>query len=103
MTIVYISGPMRNHRDRNEPAFRAAADRLRGQGYQVIVPHDISLFVPGADIMLTDDDMVQIDTVVLDYCDAIYMLPGWQKSKGAVMEHEAAEIIGLTIWEEVPS
>jgi hypothetical protein len=31
-------------------------------------------------------------------CDAIYMLKGWEKSKGASLEHHIAKELGLEIY-----
>ena len=34
-------------------------------------------------------------------CECIYMLRGWQKSLGAVLEYDIAAQIGLEIWDEL--
>lgn len=33
-------------------------------------------------------DFMAYDFLILNQCDYIYMLPDWNKSKGAIMEHE---------------
>lgn len=40
--------------------------------------------------------------VVLTEADALYMLPNWQKSKGARIEHAIAEIMEKPIYYSVP-
>lgn len=38
----------------------------------------------------THEDYMKIDLMLLDLADAIYLLKGWDKSKGACMEHGCA-------------
>ena len=39
------------------------------------------------------------DIAALVTCDAIHLLPGWQRSKGATLEHHIAERLGLEVFE----
>ena len=41
-----------------------------------------------------------IDTTLLSFCDAIYMLDNWWNSNGARLEKEYAESLGLVIMYE---
>lgn len=43
------------------------------------------------------EDLMKTDIEALKQCDAIYMLEGWQGSKGARIEHELALKMNLVI------
>lgn len=86
---VYISGPMTGLPESNYPAFEAAAKMLRSKNYQVYNPSERPWDNPRA--------------AFKDYCDficgadAVYMLPGWEKSIGARAEHALAVAVGCQI------
>lgn len=114
---VYISGPMRGVPLYNFPAFDAAATRLgmacgsvvfnpadedRRMGFdpaQLPFDHDWSTLPDG----LTVRDCADRDLEALKYCDTIYMLKGWEKSKGASAERAVAEWLGLAVIYEAES
>ena len=106
---IYISGSMTGHPDHNIPAFDAAAKRLREQGHFVINPHELStLFGPlneidwsfkavrgelGVGVGLEYEVSPRLANAVMDAdlaavrsCDAIYLLNGWEDSRGAKKE-----------------
>lgn len=94
---VYISGPMTGYVDHNFPAFHAAADHLRGKGYEVVNPAEMD------DPSATHEELAAIphwwylrrDIRALMDCDAIYLLPGWRWSKGANLEATVAAGCGI--------
>lgn len=75
----------------NFPAFHAAAAHLRTYGYTVINPAEIN-----PDHSMSWEACMRKDIAELVTCAAIYLLPGWQNSKGATLEHHIAERIGPT-------
>lgn len=104
---VYCAGPMRGHADWNFPAFFAASEFLEQQGYaainpaqldcdagyplerlKLLTPEEFQEFLKGA--MKRDLDAIQ-------GCDALVLLPGWEKSKGARAERAVAEWAGLRV------
>lgn len=89
---IYVAGPMSGILDFNFPAFRAAAEMLRGIGWQVENPAD-SGQVDGAEWA----DYMAYDLTRLGLCGAIYLLPGWSKSKGATEEKRIADFLGLKV------
>lgn len=91
--VVYIAGPMTGLPEYNFPAFNAAAERMRGEGMVVYNPADHGL-IPGADWT----DYLRFDLGNLVKCEAIYMLPGWSKSKGARLEHKLAKKLEFIIY-----
>ena len=113
---VYCSGPMTGHPDLNRPAFDAAEKRLTAQGHFVINPHRISeLFgtaeelaesfkifyaIEGKDNYVLKEELdrrasiarsvMDADLAAVRSCDAIYLLRGWEKSRGAKKEFAEA-------------
>lgn len=92
MPRVYVAGPMTGIADLNFPAFNAAAAELRKRGAWVENPAEIN-----PDPSMSWDDAMRADIPRLLTCDTIYMLPGWEKSRGACLEHHIAEALGMTI------
>ena len=90
---AYVSGPMTDMPEYNFPAFNEAAGRLREQGYEVSNPADRGV-IDG----WSWSDYLRVDLIDLVMCDAIFMLPGWQQSKGARLERHVAEQLGMAIW-----
>lgn len=102
---IYVAGPMRGCKLLNFPAFDRAAAVLRDLGYQVVNPAEIDR-ANGIDpkrpetIPANFDGLLRImlkrDFVaILDQCDAIALLEGWQKSSGARAETAIALALGL--------
>lgn len=106
---IYISGPMTGHPKLNRDAFRAAAVKLRKNGHFVVNPHELStLFGPlneidwsfkavrgelGVGVGLEYEVSPRLANAVMDAdlaavrsCDAIYLLKGWEDSRGAKKE-----------------
>lgn len=78
---IYIAGPMTGLPENNFPAFNAKAQELRAQGWHVENPADHGI-QEGA----TWSDYLRHDMARLATCSTIYLLPGWKKSKGALLE-----------------
>lgn len=100
---LYLAGPMTGLPDFNRPAFHAAAAALRAAGYEVVNPAELDESEP-----ITDPDgpgawerYMRRDIPHLCKCDALAQLPGWTKSRGAVLEESIAFEIGIdTDWVE---
>ena len=92
---IYVCGPMSKHADTdsNLPAFNDASHSLSVMGYIVLSP----AILPDG---LTQAEYMQIDLTMLQCCDAIYMLKGWDDSAGAMAEHALAMKLGLTVIHE---
>ena len=87
---VYVAGPMTGLPDHNFPAFNCAADKLRGQGWHVENPAEHGL-ITGA----VWADYLRWDISRLATCGAIYLLPGWETSKGALLEVSIGQALGV--------
>lgn len=91
---IYLSGPMSGLPDFNHKAFHAATAKLRADGHTVFSPAE---HVP-------DSTRFDVRAAFAEYCrficleaDAIYMLPKWEGSAGAHVEHDLAKRIGVQI------
>ena len=123
---VYCSGPMTSIPGHNIPAFNAAAKLLRKQGHFVINPAELSAKfgtlkdietsfkivygIPIRTSALKDtsvNEMAKIARSIMDSdlaavrsCNAIYLLHGWEKSRGAKKELAEALKHGLKVMQE---
>jgi hypothetical protein len=99
---------MRGYDKFNFPAFDAATERLNKQGLYVISPADLDResegwhYPPEGIEFKTADQIkfMQRDIEALSNCDAIYMLKGWEDSKGARVEKAYAEYLDLHVFYE---
>lgn len=85
---------MTGYVDLNFPAFHAHAARLRAAGWHVENPAEIN-----ADSTAKWEDCMRADIAQLVTCDAILLLPGWQKSRGANIEAGLAHALGMSVIE----
>lgn len=88
---VYLSGPMTGIKDFNFPTFHAAAAKLREQGHHVFNPAE-------TEPQPSYKDYLRIDlNWIMENAEAIAMLPGYSKSKGAMAELSLANALGLEV------
>jgi nucleoside 2-deoxyribosyltransferase len=89
MAKVYVAGPMTGYPELNYPAFHAAAERLRKQGFEVVSPAELN--------PITEEYLpaMRNDIRALIECDHILMLQGWHASKGATPERHIASVLGI--------
>lgn len=90
---LYIAGPMSGLPDFNFPAFHEAAARLRDLGHDVINPAEND----HGDTSKPWSYYMRQDIAYVLKVEAIAVLPGWQKSKGATLEVTIAEALELPI------
>lgn len=90
---IYIAGPMTGLPEFNRPAFMAAAERLRAQGFEVLNPAEHF----GGDQSLPWSTYMRegIDAVLR--ADAVRTLPGWDASRGASLEVAVAQAVGIPV------
>ena len=87
---IYIAGPMTGLPDFNRENFNWAAMRLKKDGWDVKNPADLG-DIPGA----TWGDYMRLGLKSLLTCSTIYMLKGWEGSKGAKIELAVAKELGM--------
>jgi hypothetical protein len=107
---IYVAGPMQGYPDFNFPAFETATYTLRKQGWEVCNPAEKDLdehgesFGKGTQGTLEEVPEFSLrralayDTNwICTEADAIFMLKGWEKSRGATAEHALAIALGHEI------
>ena len=107
---VYIAGPIAGHHDLNRQAFADAAAYFRGRGDEVVDPHEVAPhhhdgpcpergYFPGHHESghTSSCCFMRTDMAAMLTCDAIYLLRGWEHSRGARDEFNAAAAAGLRI------
>lgn len=87
---IYVAGPMTGLPEYNFPAFNDAAALLRADGWHVENPAEHG-HVAGADWA----DYMRWDMTRIASCGAIYLLPGWEASKGARLEVMIGQALGV--------
>lgn len=89
---TYLAGPMTGYPELNFPLFHAEAKRLRDNGHDVVNPAEINV-----DPAKGWTECMRADIAELVKCEAIAMLPRWQQSRGAILEHHIATQLGLRV------
>ena len=111
---VYVAGPMSGIPQFNVPAFDAAAEDLRGRGYDVVSPAEIDHPETRAASLASPDgspssgqvngetwgDFLSRDIkLIVDHgIEAIFVLPDWQTSRGARLETFVAHLCDLPVF-----
>lgn len=89
----YISGAIAHHDiEERKAAFKAAAKKLTNSGYIPVNPFDNGLPQPG-----DWRQHMKVDIGMLIMCEYIYMLNGWEESKGAKLEMDVASSCGIKV------
>ena len=93
MKKIYISGKITGlvYEDALSN-FNAAEKFLKLAGHEVINPMTIE-----HNHDKTWESYMKVDLIEMLKCDAVYMLKGWYNSKGAVMEFDIAQKLGIQI------
>ena len=104
--VVYIAGPMQGYPRYNFDAFYDAEKKLKDAGYGVVNPARVDEdrgFDPDEDKPLTEFFLWMARrrdiNLINDHATHIYMLPGWEKSKGATAEYYFAKWVGAKVIE----
>lgn len=90
---IYISGAIAHHDlEERMRVFGAAARYLSLKGFEPVNPFDNGLPQPG-----DWRAHMRVDIGMLLRCDGIYMLQGWELSKGAKLELDVASSCGIEV------
>ena len=108
---IYLAGPMAGIPYLNYRTFDEVRDELTAGGHEVVSPADLdrdagfdALELPETtnwnkpEEFVTDMRMVAMRCLIAVLeCDAIYLMRGWEKSKGATAELGVARWMGLEV------
>lgn len=89
---IYIAGPMTGLPELNFPAFHAAAICLRARGHDAVNPAEIP-----QDKSAGWDACMRRALAQMLTCEAVALLPDWQRSRGASLEAFVAAQLGLDV------
>lgn len=81
-----ITGDLRNYKQK----FNEVADKLTAEGYIVLNPATLPLG-------LTYADYARICHAMIEAADTLLLLPGYEHSKGALLEKDYARYIGKEV------
>lgn len=90
---VYISGPMTGYEAKNFPAFINAALHLRREGHRVVNPAELDV-IESCDSW---EECLRRDIREMMKCNSVATLPGWKKSRGALLEVHIAKSLGWPV------
>lgn len=80
---IYISGPITGTDDYMQ-RFAKATEKLVNEGFIPINPAAVNSMLPKE---TTYEEYMSMSLTMLDMCKGIYMLEGWEDSKGANREY----------------
>ncbi|MGX9389638.1 DUF4406 domain-containing protein [Nitrobacteraceae bacterium UC4449_H16] len=101
---IYLAGPMAGYPDHNFPAFNAKAADLRSRGHEVYNPAEVE---PEQYRVRDADNAAEFHNGryrnclsqelrwICDHAEGMYLLNGWEHSKGANAEFAAGKAVGL--------
>lgn len=91
---LYCSGPITDTPNFRQ-AFDEASEELRALGWRVYNP-------AAFEDLLGDDreysECLRLDLFVVMMVQALWMLPGWSRSRGARVEHDVAKVLNLDVY-----
>lgn len=90
---IYISGPITGT-DHYQEAFKKAEEELGKEGFETVNPASVFQALPDG---MEYEEIMAVDLCLLNMCSSIYMLEGWEKSRGANREYGYALAKGMRI------
>lgn len=93
---TYLAGPMTGIPNFNYPLFKEVVEYLRKHDYEMVCPTEAVNNIEGT---LPYHECLQKDLAALLTCRRIFMLPGWNKSRGATLEVFLGSVLNFAFGE----
>ena len=104
MKVIFTSGPITARTPYQRFLYVRHAEevmvRLLKEGWAVICPRKNTKNLDGAinrNLATEHQFWLRVDLAILHRCDAIFMLRGWERSRGSRMEYKKAKELKLEI------
>jgi len=101
MKVIFISGPYRSDTEfgvhENIQRAERVAIRVWQLGHVAFCPHKNTAYFGG---IAPDSVWLDGDIEILKRCDAVCLVPGWEKSSGALAEIKLAKEIGIPVYDK---
>lgn len=98
MKLIYVAGPFRGKStweiENNIRRAEEVGAELAKQGFFPVIPHTMLRFFQG---LAEDSFWLEGDLELLRRCDAVVMVPGWERSVGASKERQEALRLGIPV------
>lgn len=91
MKTIYLSGRMKNMPDLNKAKFNEYETKLIKEGFRVFNPHTIKG-------QMSEIGYMGVNLNQISNSDAVYLIPGWEASKGVKMEVFFALMYGIPVY-----
>lgn len=92
---IYLAGPMTGLPEFNHPEFNRVAGNLREMGHMVFNPAECNPPVSGRDAYRR---AMAVDLAwISSYAESVWVLPGWETSKGCAVEIALANALDIPV------
>ena len=107
MKTVYLSGPIgdmlfdskANIRERRKE-FARYESKIRRAGYDVINPFTVADAQMKGEKTSTREELMRVDIIVLaQKADEVWLMPGWEESRGCDAEVHVALALGMPVFD----
>lgn len=103
--VAYITGPISGLTNGNRDNFEKAQKHLEKEGYIVVNPHEIGAELYEKWSLINEPnekdmwcDFMRCDIRHLTLCHCVFVLKGWETSKGSLVELFIAQKLNMPIY-----